>query len=87
VKLPLPSDLEAALLKGLAKRPADRFATAQEFADALAACESAREWTVRQAGQWWTAHLAGATATQAVVVTPSAATASVDQLPTMEMAK
>ena len=87
VKLPLPDDLEAVLLKGLAKKPADRFATAQDFADALAACESARSWTARQAGQWWTAHQAGVTATQVVRAAPSAPTASVGQTATMEMSK
>jgi hypothetical protein len=86
VKLPLAADLEAVLLRGLAKKPADRFASAQDFADALAACQAAHAWTIRLSVEWWTAHKAGGTATQAVVPNPGAATASVGQLPTMEMA-
>jgi eukaryotic-like serine/threonine-protein kinase len=50
---PVSADLEAALLKGLAKKPAERFGTAREFADALGACAAASQWSNRQAGAWW----------------------------------
>jgi serine/threonine-protein kinase len=42
---PLPPDVEAVTLRALAKDPADRFATAAEFALALAACSLAGKWT------------------------------------------
>jgi hypothetical protein len=87
VKLPLAADLEAVLLRGLAKKPADRFASAQDFAEALGACAAAGTWTARQADAWWTAHNAGGTATQPMVAGPNVSTASVGELPTMELAK
>jgi serine/threonine protein kinase len=50
---PVAADLEAILLKGLAKKADERFATARDFAEALAACASAGSWTERQAEIWW----------------------------------
>jgi serine/threonine-protein kinase len=50
---PVVADLEAALLKGLAKKPEERFASAREFAEALAACADAAAWTPRAADEWW----------------------------------
>jgi serine/threonine-protein kinase len=52
----LPADLEAVLLKCLAKKPADRFATAEALEEALAACAYAAEWSPREAAQWWRDH-------------------------------
>jgi serine/threonine-protein kinase len=40
----LPPDIEAAVMKALAKNPAERFATAAEFAFALAACSVPGRW-------------------------------------------
>ena len=85
VGVPIAADLEAVLLKGLAKKPADRFATAAEFAMALATCNSANGWTSQQAESWWTAHNAGLTATRALPT--GAATASLHQEATMELAR
>jgi len=51
--LPVAADLEAVLLKGLAKKPDERFASAREFADALAACRDAAAWTRSTAEAWW----------------------------------
>ncbi len=53
---PLAADLEAVLLKGLAKQPAERFATARDLADALAACQDAADWTRQAAEAWWREH-------------------------------
>ena len=85
VGLPIAADLEAVLLKGLAKKPEDRFLTAGDFADALAACVVAGQWTTTQADAWWTAHKAGHTGTQPVKLGP--ATATVHQVATMEMTR
>ena len=50
----IPGDLESVILKCLEKRPEDRFASIVELDAALAACESADEWTREDARQWWT---------------------------------
>ncbi len=84
VGVSVAADLEAVLLKGLAKKPADRFATATEFAEALTACAAANTWTAHQADAWWTAHNAGLTGTQPI---PGSPTASLHQAATMEMSR
>jgi len=49
----VPVDLEAVILRCLAKGPHDRFADAQAVAEALAACHSATEWDEARAARWW----------------------------------
>ena len=55
----IAADLEAVLLKGLAKQPAERFATARDLADALAACQDAAAWSRQVADGWWREHADG----------------------------
>jgi serine/threonine-protein kinase len=48
-------DLEAVVLRCLAKDPADRFEHAKQLDDALAACACASDWDQERARSWWTA--------------------------------
>jgi eukaryotic-like serine/threonine-protein kinase len=49
----VPADLEAIVLRCLAKSPGDRYATAAELEQALAACAAAAEWNAERARAWW----------------------------------
>jgi serine/threonine-protein kinase len=51
----VPADLEAAVLRCLAKDPAGRFATAAELDAALAGCGCAGGWAEADAAAWWDA--------------------------------
>jgi hypothetical protein len=53
LKGPVSKDLEEVLLRGLAKKPHDRFASARAFSSALSACENAGDWTAQKAEAWW----------------------------------
>jgi serine/threonine-protein kinase len=52
----LPVDLQAVVLRCLAKDPTDRFADAGRLEQALAACDCAAAWTREQAAGWWHEH-------------------------------
>ncbi len=48
-----PADLQAVVLKCLAKNPDDRFPEASALEKALAECRDAREWSEDRAAEWW----------------------------------
>ena len=52
-RLDVPPDLEAIVLKLLAKDPADRFSDAEAVDRALSACGIPAPWTEADAGGWW----------------------------------
>jgi eukaryotic-like serine/threonine-protein kinase len=52
----LPQDVEAILLKCLAKNPDERFASATALGEALASCSVAGQWTRADAARWWKTH-------------------------------
>ena len=53
------ADLQAVVLRCLEKDPDRRFPDADEFAQALARCRCADQWTREQAGAWWREDAAG----------------------------
>jgi len=52
----VPADLEAVILRCLAKRPEDRFPGMRALCDAVEACADARAWTTEDAEAWWRAY-------------------------------
>jgi hypothetical protein len=57
---PVAPDLEAVILRCLAKRPEERLATAAQLAEQLGRCAAAGTWTAAEAEAWWQMHRAGA---------------------------
>jgi serine/threonine-protein kinase len=72
----VPADLEAIVLRCLAKSPGDRYATAAELERALAACAAAAEWNADRARAWW--KLRGGAPTPAREVDVGARTVEID---------
>ncbi len=52
----VPADLEAIILRCLAKSPEDRFQDVESLEQALADCAAADEWTQSHAARWWREH-------------------------------
>lgn len=53
IKPDLPADLEAVVLRCLAKNPDDRYPDTRSLADALAQCGDASTWSPSLAADWW----------------------------------
>ncbi len=49
----IPADLEAVVMRCLAKSPGDRFRSAVELAQAFDECEHAPRWSHARAAAWW----------------------------------
>ncbi len=49
----IPRDLEAVLMRCLAKKPEDRFGSPREMAEALVKCNDSRHWNYELAADWW----------------------------------
>jgi serine/threonine protein kinase len=52
----VPADMERAVLRCLAKDPADRFPDAEDLERALAACPASADWDAHKAERWWQEH-------------------------------
>jgi serine/threonine-protein kinase len=48
-----PADLQAVVLRCLAKKPSERFSDVQSMEQALTACAAAGAWTEAEAAAWW----------------------------------
>lgn len=50
----IPADVEAVIVRCLAKEPSERYQTTRELEEALAGCGCADSWTQEMAMRWWT---------------------------------
>lgn len=53
LKASIPQDLETIILRCLAKKPDERFASVEDLDRALAKCACANDWTEARATEWW----------------------------------
>jgi serine/threonine-protein kinase len=53
----VPADLNAVVLRCLAKEPAERFDDVEALESALANCQSAGQWSATDAAAWWRSHV------------------------------
>jgi serine/threonine-protein kinase len=56
-ELRIPAELDAVVLRCLAKSPGDRFGNMDEVREALDAIQFDEPWSGRRAGEWWALHL------------------------------
>ena len=49
----MPPELDAVVLKCLAKSPADRYPDIESLESALAECRTGGQWSQRDAAKWW----------------------------------
>ena len=57
IRADIPADLEAVVLRCLAKNPNDRYPDTPSLAQALDACADAANWSPEHAADWWQANL------------------------------
>jgi hypothetical protein len=67
----IPPELEAIILRCLAKRPADRYASAAELEQALRGLPPAKDWEEAEAARWWRDHAARQQASAAASELPT----------------
>jgi eukaryotic-like serine/threonine-protein kinase len=68
----LSDELEGVILKALEKEPAQRYASADDFAEALHGTPEWGAWSQGDAKEWWSRHLPEATASTRQPITPGA---------------
>ncbi len=73
----IPADIEAVVLRCLAKKPDDRYPGAREMAFAMAACACAGEWDETKAEEWWAERAVSELESQSIAEMPSPAAAPI----------
>jgi serine/threonine-protein kinase len=76
VRADVPKDLEALVLRCLAKKPEDRYQTVKELGRALASCNAAADWGPEEADAWWATHTAAAEFVAGSIQHPASETAA-----------